>query len=433
MDVHVATIGCRLNQFESDAIAARAVELGHRLVASPAEADLCVVNTCTITHAADADSRKIVRRAQRHGARVIVTGCYATAAPEDLAAIPGVERVVANADKVGLFAAAAAPPQPDMTLHQLRRRAPVAQEAPALHPNRSRAYLKIQDGCDYACSFCIVPRVRGASRSLPECLLVDQVRRLVDAGQREIVLTGVHIGTYGRDLCPRSDLVELLHALLPHLAGARLRLSSLDPHEVSDRLIGLIADNPHRICRHLHLPVQSGDAGILATMRRAHTVEDIRRTVARLSAAVDGIGIGSDIIVGFPTETEVEFAGTEALITELPFTYLHVFTYSERSGTDAVRLPGSVAPQERKRRNRVLRRLSARKAAAFAERLLDSELPALILDERHPASGEAIAVTDNYIRVRCATDAPPRTWIRIRLTAVADDGGPHPAVALGSC
>ena len=303
MRVAFATLGCRLNQFETDALVRAAQEAGHQVVEFAGEADLYVVNSCTITHDADADTRQLVRRAARQtpGARVVVTGCMANSDPDALAAMPEVSRVLGNREKERFFdlALGAGDDRVHVAAADLGRRLRITRLRPAVDPRRSRAYLKIQDGCDYRCSFCIVPQVRGRSSSLPPADAIAQLEELVAAGVPEVVLTGVHLGTYGRDLQPRSDLVALLTDLVARLGPARLRIGSVDPHEVGPALIELLASD-RRLCRHLHLPVQSGDDDVLRAMRRAHTSADLRALVPRLVAAVPGIHLGTDVIAGFP-------------------------------------------------------------------------------------------------------------------------------------
>ena len=402
MRVGFATLGCRLNQFETDALVRAAQEAGHEVVDFAAEADLYVVNSCTITHDADADTRQLVRRAARQapGARVVVTGCMANADPDALAAMPEVTRVLGNREKERFFdlALGAGEDRVHVAATDLARRLRITRLRPAADPRRSRAYLKIQDGCDYRCSFCIVPQVRGRSSSLPLADAVAQLQELVAAGVPEVVLTGVHLGTYGRDLQPRGDLVALLTGLLGQLGPARLRLGSVDPHEVAPALIDLLASD-RRLCRHLHLPVQSGDDQVLRAMRRAHTSADLRALVPRLIAAVPGIHLGTDVIAGFPGETPARFEATRALLGDLPLASLHVFSYSEREGTAAVDLPDPVPPAERLARTRALRALSARKSLEFRGGQLGARCPAVVYRARERRGGRLVALTDNYIKV----------------------------------
>lgn len=396
MRVAFATSGCRLNQFESDALEDMARSAGHEVVAADAAPELVVVNTCTITHEADADARQQVRRAARGGARVVVTGCWATAAPEEAAALPGVVLVAGNREKERLFDLLREPG--DSRVHvapvDLLRRVRVARLRPSADPRRSRAYLKIQDGCDYRCSFCIVPHVRGRSGSLAPDEVARSLRELVAAGIAEVVLTGVHLGIYGRDLRPRSSLSQLVASLLPELGAARLRLGSVDPHEVDDALIGLLAGG-RGLCRYLHLPVQSGDDGVLRAMRRGHTAADLRALVPRLAREVPGIGLGTDVIVGFPGESEAAFAATYELLASLPLASLHVFSYSPRAGTPAAGLSGQVPADIKHRRCEALRSLSAKMQREFADGQVGSRLHAVVHRARHRRSGRLVARADN--------------------------------------
>ncbi|WAS97865.1 tRNA (N(6)-L-threonylcarbamoyladenosine(37)-C(2))-methylthiotransferase MtaB [Nannocystis punicea] len=404
MRVAFSTHGCRLNQFESDALEQMARAAGHTVVDAEAAPEVVVVNTCTITHEADADARQHVRRAARAGARVVVTGCWATAAPTEAAALPGVALVVGNREKERLFdmlaetCSEAHVPEIHVAPVDLLRRVRVARLRPAADPRRSRAYLKIQDGCDYRCSFCVVPQVRGRSASVPPEEVQAQLQELVAAGVPEVVLTGVHLGIYGRDLRPRASLSSLVEALLPRLGPARLRLGSVDPHEVDDRLVALLAGDP-RLCPYLHLPVQSGDDDTLRRMRRAHTAADLRALVPRLAEAVPGIGVGTDVIVGFPGESDEAFATTHALLAELPLAYLHVFAYSPRAGTDAACLSGQIDVEVKQRRGAALRALSAAKQRAFAAAQVGRTLPVVLHRTRHRRTGLLVGRAGNGLTV----------------------------------
>ncbi len=397
------TLGCRLNQAETDSIGAALEAAGHDVAAGPAEADVFVLNSCTITHQADADARAQIRRAKRRNpsVQVLVTGCYANADPQAVAAMPEVDGVLGNGEKdalteaLGRLSPTTASSGAFVQVGALRRRKSFTALQAATPRTRTRSLLKVQDGCNYRCSFCIVPQVRGGSRSLSVADVVTQARALVQAGAPEIVLTGIHLGTYGRDLRPRVRLVDLVAALLPELGEARLRLSSLDPHEVDDDLISLIAENAPKLCRYLHLPVQSGDPDILRSMRRGHTAEDFAALTAKLAARVPGIGIGTDVIVGFPGETDAAFANTYALLRDAPVAYHHVFTYSIRKGTAAATMPDQVPPPVKAERNKALRELSHAQTEAFAAGFEGQTLDAVI--ERGKPT--PVALFDNYVRV----------------------------------
>lgn len=403
MRVAFETLGCRLNQFETDALVEAAAAAGHAIVGPDAPADVVVINTCTITHEADADARQRVRRAARQGARVVVTGCYASAAPDEAAALPGVALVVGNREKERLVELLEGTGETRVHVApvDLLRRVRVARLAPATDPRRSRAYLKIQDGCDYRCSFCIVPQVRGRSASVAPDVLASQLDALLAAGAPEVVLTGVHLGIYGRDLTPRTSLAGLLGQLLPRVGAARLRLGSVDPHEVGPRLVALLAGD-RRLCRYLHLPVQSGDDGVLRRMRRAHTAGDLRELVPRLHREVPGIGLGTDVIVGFPGETDAAFDATHALLAGLPLASLHVFGFSPRAGTAAAAMGEQVAADVKARRCRALRSLSAAKEREFQRAQLGSRLGVVVHRVREPRSGRLVGRADNGLRVAFA-------------------------------
>ncbi len=401
MRVAFTTLGCRLNQAETDALEHAAAVAGHEVVDFEAAADLYVINSCTITHQADADTRQLIRRAARHrpeGAKIVVTGCMANAEPAALAAMPEVSHVLGNREKDRLLALVDQPDRIHVAVADLTRRLRLTNLRPAIDPRRSRAYLKVQDGCDHRCSFCIVPQVRGRSSSLAPELAAAQLREIVAAGFPEVTLTGIHLGGYGRDLQPRLRLSDLVARLLPELGTTRLRLGSVDPHEVDTDLIDLFA-RERRLCRHLHLPVQSGDDGVLRAMRRGHRVADLQTLVPTLVAAVPGIHLGTDVIAGFPGETPEAFAATVELLANLPLASLHVFTYSERRGTTAATMPDQVDPGERVARTRVLRRVSARLARAFHTAQLGTVAPAVVHRSRNRRSGRLIALTDNYLRV----------------------------------
>ncbi|MEZ4428308.1 MAG: tRNA (N(6)-L-threonylcarbamoyladenosine(37)-C(2))-methylthiotransferase MtaB [Nannocystaceae bacterium] len=417
-----STLGCRLNQFETDAMIDMAERAGYVVVRGDAPAQLHVVNTCAITHEADADSRQQARRAARQGSRVLVTGCYAAAAPREAAALPGVVAVFGNREKERLLEFLGAAPSliPAVDLGRRRR---VARLSPSLDPRRSRALLKVQDGCDYRCSFCVVPSVRGRSASVEPREVARQLDALVAAGAPEIVLTGAHLGTYGRDLRPRVELSQLVARLLPRLGQARLRLGSIDPHEVDDALIELLAARPGRLCRHLHLPVQSGDDAVLRAMRRGHRADELRALTSRLAARVPGIALGTDVIVGFPGEDAAAADRTHALLSAAPIAYAHVFPYSRRAGTPAADAPAQVPARDRERRAAALRQLARVKQRGFVEAQLGARLDVVVYRARDRRTGALVGLTDNYVKVRFAgDDALLGRPARVELCALAEQG-----------
>jgi threonylcarbamoyladenosine tRNA methylthiotransferase MtaB len=428
MRIAFATVGCRLNQFETDALRGKAEAAGFRVVPFAGEADVYVVNTCTITGEADADSRQLVRRAVRRNpaAVVAVTGCYAQASPEAVAAIPGVDLVLGNVEKAALFrhlreAKPLGSPRIRVADIAAQRRADGDEYGPGIESDRTRAFLKVQDGCSYACSFCIVPTVRGPNRSLPVEAILAEIRRLHAAGFPEVVLTGIHLGTYGRDLAPRGSLAALCRAIAELAEAPRIRLSSVDPHEVGDDLIRLLRDSP-RFCRHLHLPLQSGDEAILRRMRRAHTAAQFRALVERLAATIAGLAVTADVIVGFPGEDEAAFRRTYDLVAALPVAGLHVFRFSPRAGTEAAGYPGQVPQSVKASRSRRLRGLAAEKARVFRQNCLGEILEAAVLHRDRP-DGMREGISDNGLRVWFPGDAALKgRLVRVRIRALADGG-----------
>lgn len=407
MRIAFATVGCRLNQFETDALRGKALAATHEIVPFDTAADVYVINTCTITAEADADSRQLARRAVRRNpsALVVVTGCYAQAAPEAVAAIPGVDLIVGNRDKVGLLAEIErarknGAPQVRVGDMDMASRMDGDEYGPGIDPDRTRAFLKVQDGCNYGCSFCIVPAVRGPNRSQPPRRVLDAICRLHAAGFPEVVLTGIHLGTYGRDLTPRTTLGALCHAIGALPAAPRVRLSSLDPHEVTPELIRLLADS-RRFCRHLHLPLQSGDEGILRRMRRGHSAREFRALVERIAAEVRGIAVTGDVIVGFPGEDAKAFKRTYELLESVPLAGLHVFSYSPRPGTDAADYGEQVSKAVKAERSRALRTLAARKAQAFRQQAVGEVLEVVVLRKNRKDGVEGLleGLSDNYLRV----------------------------------
>ncbi len=404
MRVAIKTLGCRQNQCESDALQESLRRDGHTAVGPDEAADLFIINTCSVTQEADADSRQMIRRAVRRNpsARVVVTGCYAQIAAGEIAAIPGVALVAGNGEKTQLselISGLREQSPPLMAVSDIQQSTRFASLPPPIGATRSRALLKVQDGCSYRCTFCIVPETRGPNRSQSTDAVLRDLRVLVDAGYPEVVLTGTHLGTYGRDLPTGSSIAGLVADMLETAAPARLRLSSLDPHEVGEELIGCFGRFGN-LCRHLHLPVQSGDETVLKRMRRPHTADDFRRLVERLAEAVPGIAIGTDVIVGFPGEGDAEFEQTYRLLDRLPIAYLHVFNYSQRKGTVAATMLNQVPKDVRSARSAALRALSDAKWQRFRQTQVGQSFAAVVLEGRDSRTGRLEALTDNYITVR---------------------------------
>ncbi len=406
MKIFLDTIGCRLNQAEIESMARNFRAAGHEIVATAKEADLAVINTCSVTSAAASDSRAAIRRARRLGAgEVVATGCWATLEPVKAAELPGVHRVVANLQKDSLAADLLELPQEFFELEPLAR-----SPLPGLHA-RTRAFIKVQDGCENACTFCITSVARGASRSRPVEHVLADVRAALEGGAKEIVLTGVQLGSWGRDQARSQGLAELLFSLLERTSMARLRLSSLEPWDVEAGFFSLWQDK--RLCRHLHLPLQSGSEAVLRRMRRKITPDSFSTLIRSAREAIPGVAITTDIIVGFPGETEAEFSETVAFVKSMKFAGGHVFTYSARPGTPAARMKTQVRHEIRKERNAVLRAELEESARAYQAGFIGQTLPVLWEgSSRLTEAGWTLeGLTDNYLRVKSL--AAEARWNRI--------------------
>jgi threonylcarbamoyladenosine tRNA methylthiotransferase MtaB len=384
-----------------------------------------VLNTCTVTSAADDDVRQTIRRVHRENpsARILVTGCYAQRAPEELAALPGVEWVVGNSHKTqiaDLVTMGTSTPYHgnihvgDIFAQHDFLSAPVEDAA----RDRTRPNLKIQDGCNNRCSFCIIPFVRGRSRSAPAEQVVRQVRGLAER-YCEIVLSGINLGRWGRDPgsqgAPEARLAGLIRLLLAETGVERLRLSSVEPMDFSDDLLNLMAGSP-RIAKHVHAPLQSGSDRVLRRMHRKYRPRHYADRVCKARALMPDAAIGADVMVGFPGETDSDFEDSRRFIESMPFTYLHVFTYSERPGTPAAEDPDSVPMPVRKQRNHALRELAAVKNREFRERMVGRMLSAVTLHDT------GTALTDNYLKVELAGYREPNELVDLRIGGVTAGG-----------
>ncbi|MFQ5718312.1 MAG: tRNA (N(6)-L-threonylcarbamoyladenosine(37)-C(2))-methylthiotransferase MtaB [Acidobacteriota bacterium] len=387
------TLGCKLNQADTARLAAELDARGMQPVSTPAQADLMVVNTCTVTSRADADGRHALRRLRRANpdARLIAMGCTASRDPRSLSALDGVDVVSPGCDPRPVIRAAMAAFPGDIDAG-----ATPYHIVPTI-PGRTRAYLKVQDGCDLACAYCIIPSVRGRSRSIPAAEIEASLARLIGAGFVEVVLTGVNTGDWGRDLPGAPRLLDLLQRLVSVPGLGRLRLNSLEPRTVDDPLIEWLAGEP-RMAPHLQIPLQSGSDSILARMRRNYRRGFYRDLLARLERALPGIGLGADVIVGFPSESEADFSLTETLVEESPLAYLHVFSYSARPGTDAADLPDPVDPAVIRERATRLRKLAARKGTRFRRRHIGRTVEVITLEDARP-DGRIRSLTGNFFEV----------------------------------
>jgi threonylcarbamoyladenosine tRNA methylthiotransferase MtaB len=484
---HVENFGCRATQADGAALERQFESRG--LSRAPAgQADFVILNSCTVTNSADQDARAAIRRVQRENplARIIVTGCYAQRAPEEVAALPGVSCVIGNSHKHQLAqiaieelspasggfvplaslrgevqdakpAAGSRQPEPEARLfvsdifaHTELMAAPVFESGDAAHlAERTRPNLKVQDGCDNRCSFCVIPSVRGQSRSLPLAEIIREVNELVSAGFREVVISGINLGRWGRDLDtghqtsdpthtadsleseirnlrsdvrrPTPSFESLIRAILSETRLEKLRISSVEPMDWSDELIALVASSP-RIAKHAHMPLQSGSDAVLRRMHRKYRPWHYREKIEKIRSAMPTAAIGADVMVGFPGETDAEFETTRRFIEELPFTYLHVFTYSARPGTPAAAMPHQVPVQVARERNRILRDLAAKKKSAFMQSFVGKDLEAITLNVLHWNEGGEFteALTDNYQKLYLKVRHDANQWITAQVEGFQD-------------
>ncbi len=417
MKIFLDTIGCRLNQAEIETLARQFRAAGHEIVASAAEADLAVVNTCTVTSEAAADSRSKIRQAARLGVdRIVATGCWATLEPEQAAGLPGVVRIVPNLEKDTLTADLLGLPSEFFDLEPLAR-----QPLPGLR-SRTRAFVKVQDGCDNACTFCITTIARGDSRSRPLDGILRDVQSALDGGAQEIVLTGVHLGAWGRDFSSPRRLADLMSDLLARTRIPRLRLSSLEPWDLGAGFFQLWQEP--RLCRHLHLPLQSGSETVLRRMARKTTPVSFAALIEAARELIPDVAITTDVIVGFPGETEAEFQETLDFVRRMEFAGGHVFTYSARPGTPAARMKNHIRGDVARQRSARLREVFAESAAAYRTRFIGQTLTVLweSTGQLSDSGWQMEGLTDNYLRV--AASAPEPRWNRleaVRLIGLSED------------
>ena len=470
----VENFGCRATQADGAALERQFEERGLVRASSPTKASVVILNTCTVTAGADQDARAAIRRVRRQNpeARIVVTGCYAQRAPEEIAALTGVDLVVGNSHKHQLaevalcglvsvektrssFVPLAGLTEnrelrtensifvSDIFAHTELLAAPVFDAA----NERTRPNLKVQDGCDNRCSFCVIPYVRGQSRSLSMDRIVREVNTLVNAGYREVVISGINLGRWGRDLAPTSahlepvatahvgtaafgcpgeqsspaSLVDLIRSILNRTSLEKLRISSVEPMDWSDEFIALIATSP-RIAKHAHVPMQSGSDAVLRRMHRKYRPWHYREKIEKIHAAMPTAAIGADVMVGFPGETDSEFEATRQMIDDLPFTYLHVFTYSPRPGTPAAEMLNQVPVHLARERNRILRELVSVKKLAFMRSFVGRSLEAITLNVVgcDDAGEFTEALTDNYLKLRLRGRHEPNCWTLASTKCVSD-------------
>lgn len=411
--VAIKTFGCKLNQYESEQMREDFEALGFRTVGFEEPAEVYLINSCTVTHRTDRDTRRLARQARRRqpDCMVIVTGCYAEMQPDALRELGVVDLVAPNERRAELAQAAAdwLARQGRPCVHAGPRRDPL--RLVSRFPDNTRAFVKVQTGCDANCAYCTIAKARGPSRSVPPRIALQQAEILARAGHPEVVLVGIHLGMFGQDLPEEKiDLDELVRRLCELDCLRRLRLSSIEPREISDELVAIVCAGGRalaapeaapcrgKLCRHLHIPLQSGCDATLARMGRPYDSAFYRDLIERIRDRGPLVGIGADVMVGFPGETDEEFERSFAFVRDLPVSYLHVFTYSERPGTRAARMPDQVNPEVRKERTHRLRDLSRRKAEAFAASAVGQTLEVVVETPRDD-SGRLSGIADNYLRV----------------------------------
>jgi threonylcarbamoyladenosine tRNA methylthiotransferase MtaB len=464
---YVQNFGCRATQADGAAIERQFHERGLARADTAQDADIVVLNTCTVTASADQDARSTIRRIHRENpdCKIVVTGCYAQRAPEEIAALPGVSRVIGNSHKHDLAEIVSGKsgfvPMSRLLANDQRRTATDGVfvsnifahtellAAPVFDAGRERTRpnLKVQDGCDNRCSFCVIPSVRGQSRSLPLVKILSEVEALVASGYREIVISGINLGRWGKDLAsssqrsalgqggPGADFRErpttsgqrprfedLIRAILAETFLEKLRISSVEPMDWSDDLIRIMADSS-RIAKHAHVPMQSGSDRVLRRMHRKYRPWHYREKIEKIRAAMPAAAIGADVMVGFPGETDTEFDETRRLIDELPLTYLHVFTYSPRPGTPAALMPNQVSVNVTRERHQVLRQLAAEKKLAFMRALVGRRVQAITLNrmQNRPSGDFTEALTDNFLKMLVPGRHPANQWVQAYPEQIADE------------
>jgi len=390
--IAIATLGCKVNKYDSAVIHKLLEGAEYSFVPFDQQADIYIVNTCTVTKRADYQSRQLIRRSHRlnQDALIIVTGCYAQRAPQEIKEIQGVDYTVGVGEKGRIVDLINGSPGKEVSSE-------ITNDIPAF-PEHTRAFLKVQDGCDSYCSYCVVPYARGRSKSLQKEETIRNISKLTELGYREIVLTGIHLGSYGWDLMPPTRLSNLLRSIEHEGISCRIRLSSIEPTEFDDDLIDLISSSPI-ICNHLHIPLQSGADEVLKRMNRPYSSELFKELVKKLVSAIPDLNIGVDVIVGFPGESHENFTNTVSVIEELPIGYLHVFPYSRRPGTPAADFPDQVDSKTIKNRGKILRGIGNRKREEFYRRFLGKRLSVLIESKRDVDTKYLKGFSRNYIPV----------------------------------
>ena len=405
--VYIETHGCKLNEADSQNLSSQLIEAGYKLTATPEQASVHIVNTCTVTHVADRKARQSIRKAKRINEKslVIATGCYVERSPEEVSQLEGLDLLIGNrlknsiVEQIGTLLDFVSP----------KSQVPTSPDEESIPPSTSRSMLKIQEGCNQICSYCIVPKVRGRERSVGPKILIEHINKIFKDGYKEVVLTGTQLGSYGFDLDDTS-LHKMLSKVLEETTIPRLRVSSLQPQEISQELIRLW-DN-ERLCRHFHLPLQSGSSTLLSKMRRRYSALEYKQAVELIRSRFPSAAITADVIVGFPGETEKQFTETYNLCKKIKFANIHLFPYSSRPGTSAYYLPNKVDPKEIRKRMNLMLSLAKEQASDYRNSILGTKRK--VLWETSKKVGDTTSwsgLTDNYIRVNTASNKPLRNVI----------------------
>lgn len=392
--VAISTLGCKTNQFESAAMIEQLKAAGYQVVPFSEPSDFYIINSCTVTARTDSETRRLIRRARRLNpeSRIIATGCYAQVAPGDLEKMPELDSVLGNNEKLNISNFMDSTGRSVSDIDTTNTSEPLKLSSFAEH---TRAFLQIQNGCNSFCTYCIVPYARGRSRSVSTDVVLQGLQELAANGFKEVVLTGIHLGAYGLDLASPTTLTELVAQIDAASIVPRLRIGSIEPNEVSEELLVLMAGSKI-ICPHLHLPLQSGSDSVLKRMGRHYNSAYIRDLLSRVTDSIPDLFIGADVIAGFPGETETEFASTISLLEELPFSDLHVFPYSSRPGTKAAAMPGHLPPHTIKERAACLRKIAEKKKQTYLDRFVGSRLEVLV-QGHDEVTAECRGISRNYI------------------------------------
>lgn len=416
MKIAIHTLGCKVNQSESAAIEGLLRKNNYEIVTNGVTPEVCIINTCTVTAKSDYQSRQLIRRAVKSGARVIATGCYTQLRPDDLLKIDGLSLLIGNAEKTNIIdhikklstkisGASTVIDTPDSPL-----------TCQPYSSGRSRAVLKIQDGCNFSCSYCTVPMARGRSRSLKPDDVMISVKQLVDSGYREIVLTGIHIGSYGTDIRSANSLIDIVQRIVAAFPDIRIRLSSIEPHEFDEDFLSLMKNG--NLCRHLHIPLQSGSDRVLKLMNRRYSTRKYAQLINRISTVYPDIAIGADIIAGFPGETDKDFNDTVKFVNDLPLSYFHIFPYSKRPNTKAAVADDHVDEKVKKERVKRLLELGKNKKYDYMVKNIDTCLD-VIVEKESGKSRNYKVLSDNYLKIDVKSDRlTPGQRLRVKVISL---------------